>query len=113
MALYKVKINSFFTNGVTDYDTSLAKRPRIETTSTTSEKGQKESDTSSLSSNANGVKNCTYNFNPQWFEEFSWLVFEKGAIFCKFCCSAGEGMAEKSQFVTGNRNFKRETITKC
>ena len=54
-----------------------------------------------------GVKNCTYNFNPQWLEEFSWLVFEEGAMFCKFCDSTGEGMAGKSQFVTGKRNFKR------
>ena len=54
-----------------------------------------------------GVKNCTNNFNPQWLEEFSWLVFEEGAMFCKFCYSAGEGMAGKSQFVTGKHNFKR------
>ena len=33
MALNQVKINLYFTNGVTDSDTSLAKWPRIKTTS--------------------------------------------------------------------------------
>ena len=50
------------------------------------------------------MKNRTYkyNFNPQcrWLEEFSWLFFKEGAMFCKFS-GLLEGMAGKSQFVLG------------
>lgn len=52
-------------------------------------------------------------FFPQWQEEFTWVVFNKddNKMTCKICC-AFPHLAGKTEFVSGCRTFKKETLQK-
>ena len=50
-------------------------------------------------------------FVPQWREEFTWVVFDidDNKMTCKICC-AFPHLAGKTEFVSGCRTFKKETL---
>ena len=52
-------------------------------------------------------------FLQQWQEEFTWVVFDKddNKMTCKICC-AFPHLAGKTEFVSGCRTFKKETLQK-
>ena len=52
-------------------------------------------------------------FVLQWREEFTWVVFDKddNKMTCKICC-AFPHLAGKTEFVSGCRTLKKETLQK-
>ncbi|XP_069110113.1 zinc finger protein 862-like [Argopecten irradians] len=49
------------------------------------------------------------HFVSAWLKEFSWLRYDNDAMFCKMC-EENASMAGKTDFVSGNKSFKRETL---
>lgn len=55
----------------------------------------------------------TRKFLPQWQEQFSWVVHheDEHKMTCKTCC-AFPHLAGKTEFVSGCRTFKKESLQK-
>ena len=55
----------------------------------------------------------TRKFLPQWQEQFSWVVYheDEHKMTCKTCC-AFPHLAGKTEFVSGCRTFKKESLQK-
>lgn len=73
---------------------------------------QNEEETADSSSTVgNAEKPKRRHFVPSWLNEFSWLRYERDndAMFCKVC-EGSPSMAGKTDFVSGNRSFKRESL---
>ena len=53
-------------------------------------------------------------FQDSWKVEFPWVMYDAGSntMFCDFCRKAGSKIAGKTDFVSGSKTFKKETLKK-
>lgn len=58
-------------------------------------------------------------FQDSWKVEFPWVMYNAGSnnnnnntMFCDFCRKAGAKIAGKTDFVSGSKTFKKETLKK-
>ena len=54
----------------------------------------------------------TRQFKSAWLQEFAWLRYDKGKMYCTFCAKAGQDIAGKTEFITSSSHFKKETVKK-
>ncbi len=107
-------------NSTSQNDDRQGKRCRLEESSVATACNVTDSNSSTLiSSSSDGAvssdnRTKTYRFNPQWLKDFPWLVYDqaKKAMFCKYCMEAGETLAGRTPYVTGNTIFKRDNVSK-
>ena len=53
-------------------------------------------------------------FQDSWKVEFGWVIYNAGSntTFCDFCQKAGAKLAGKTDFVSGSKTLKKETLKK-
>lgn len=68
--------------------------------------GSGSSSTTTTSSTTSKI----HKFRSEWMNIFPWLVHEDGQMFCKYC--RGQKQAGNSVFVTGNKQFKKDSLVK-
>ena len=59
-----------------------------------------------------GSKAEMRKFHDVWKSEFLWLIYDSSnnAIYCDVCRKAGPDITGKTEFVTGKKKFKRESL---
>ena len=60
------------------------------------------------------TSSVTRKFQDSWKNEFPWVIYDPGAntMFCDLFCKAGSKIAGKTEFVTGSKTIKKETLKK-
>ena len=93
----------------------LAKNKLVE--STDREAGLPDATSTEVSSQntneSSGSKAEKRKFQDVWKSEFLWLIiydYSRDVISCDVCRIAGPDIAGKTEFVTGKKKFKRESL---
>lgn len=107
----RTKNDSATTNSVaTDQPTAIAPPRRIVQAKRRCNRSTKVTSTKVGLGKKSSKNSEARSFRKQWLDEFSWLEYSKGVMYCKLCRAASETTTTFGQ--EGSRSFKRDDLSK-